>query len=128
MAEATIRTRKFISNPLLGRKQCVVDVIHPGKANVSKNDIREKLASFYGTTADVIFTFGYATAFGGGRSTGFACIYDNMDAAKKFEPKYRLQRAGLYERPNGSRKQKKEKRRRLKKLRGYKKAKAAGKK
>lgn len=70
----------------------IVDVIHPGKANVSKNDIKEKLASFYGTTADVIFTFGYATAFGGGRSTGFACIYDNMDAAKKFEPKYRLER------------------------------------
>merc|ERR1719506_1671638 len=128
MAEATIRTRKFISNPLLGRKQCIVDVIHPGKANVSKNDIKDKLASFYGVTSDVVFTFGYATAFGGGRSTGFACIYDSMDAAKKFEPKYRLQRAGLYERPNGSRKQKKEKRNRLKKLRGTRKAKAKAKK
>jgi hypothetical protein len=34
----------------------------------------------------------YATKFGGGRSTGFACIYDTLEAAKKFEPKYRLQR------------------------------------
>jgi small subunit ribosomal protein S24e len=28
--------------------------------------------------------------FGGGKSTGFGVIYDNVDAAKKFEPKYRL--------------------------------------
>merc|ERR1719178_143848 len=119
---ATIRTRKFITNPLLGRKQMVVDVIHPGRANVSKAEVREKLAELYKTSADVIFTFGYATAFGGGRSTGFACIYDSLDVAKKFEPKYRLQRAGLYEKPSGSRKQKKEKKRRLKKLRGTKKA------
>lgn len=28
--------------------------------------------------------------FGGGKSTGFGLIYDTLDAAKKFEPKYRL--------------------------------------
>ena len=28
--------------------------------------------------------------FGGGKSTGFGVIYDNVDAAKKCEPKYRL--------------------------------------
>lgn len=28
--------------------------------------------------------------FGGGKSTGFGLVYDNLDAAKKFEPKYRL--------------------------------------
>jgi small subunit ribosomal protein S24e len=28
--------------------------------------------------------------FGGGKSTGFGLIYDNLDVAKKFEPKYRL--------------------------------------
>jgi small subunit ribosomal protein S24e len=123
MAEAyTIRTRKFISNPLLGRKQMVVDVLHPGKPNVSKADIREKLAGMYNTSSDVIFAFGYATAFGGGKSTGFALIYDSVDVAKKFEPKYRLQRAGLYERPKGSSKQRKEKKNRLLKLRGTAKA------
>ena len=30
--------------------------------------------------------------FGGGKSTGFGLIYDNLDSAKKFEPKYRLVR------------------------------------
>lgn len=32
----TLRTRKFLSNPLLQRRQFIVDVLHPGRANVSK--------------------------------------------------------------------------------------------
>ena len=102
----------------------VVDVLHPGKATVSKADVsfcgthprrelattiflcllnlnlikyctnsypqvREKLAKMYSCTADRCFTFGFKTQFGGGKSTGFALIYDTMDFAKKFEPKYR---------------------------------------
>ena len=43
----------------------------------------------YSCTADRCFTFGFKTQFGGGKSTGFALIYDTMDFAKKFEPKYR---------------------------------------
>ena len=41
-------------------------------------------------------TFGFRTQFGGGRSTGFALIYDDEASQKKFEPKYRLVRVGLY--------------------------------
>ena len=32
----TLRTRKFMTNRLLARKQFVLEVIHPGRANVSK--------------------------------------------------------------------------------------------
>merc|ERR1711874_613841 len=124
---ATIRTRKFLTNRLLQRKQFVVDIIHPGLANVSKADVREKLGKAYKADPGNIFVFGFRTAFGGGRSTGFGLIYDSLDAAKKFEPKYRLQRAGLYEKPKGSRKQKKVKKHRLAKFRGTKRAKMAGK-
>eukprot|EP00178_Gracilaria_changii_P009586 TRINITY_DN2793_c0_g1_i2.p2 TRINITY_DN2793_c0_g1~~TRINITY_DN2793_c0_g1_i2.p2 ORF type:complete len:132 (+),score=34.33 TRINITY_DN2793_c0_g1_i2:3-398(+) len=122
---ATIRTRKFLTNRLLARKQFVVEVLHPGLANVSKKDMREKLAKMYKTTADCVFVFGFRTAFGGGKSTGFGLIYDTLEAAKKFEPKYRLQRHGLYEKPSGSRKQRKERKNRMKKVRGTKKTKAA---
>merc|ERR1711951_316288 len=48
----------------------------------------------YKTTADVIFAFGFHTLFGGNKTIGFALIYDNMDSAKKYEPKYRLARHG----------------------------------
>ena len=42
--------------------------------------------------SDVCFVFGMRTQFGGGKTTGFGLIYDSLDFAKKFEPKYRLQR------------------------------------
>ena len=47
------------------------------------------------TELDRIFLFGFRTAFGGGRSTGFALIYDSLDAAKKYEPKFRLARVRI---------------------------------
>lgn len=39
--------------------------------------------------------------FGGGKSTGFGLIYDSLDAAKKFEPRYRLVRVSLHEDSSG---------------------------
>merc|ERR1711894_709190 len=74
----------------LNRKQMVVDVLHPGKATVSKQEIRDNLSKMYKTTSDLVVAFGFKTAFGGGKSTGFALIYETMDYAKKFEPKFRL--------------------------------------
>merc|ERR1711973_510794 len=79
---ATIRTRKFMTNRLLQRRQMIVDVLHPGKATVSKHDIREKLARMYKSTADCIVCFGFKTLFGGGKTTGFALIYDTLDYLK----------------------------------------------
>uniref|UniRef100_A0A8C1IHH2 40S ribosomal protein S24 n=1 Tax=Cyprinus carpio TaxID=7962 RepID=A0A8C1IHH2_CYPCA len=79
-------------------------------------------ASRYKTTPDVVFVFGFKTQFGGGKTTGFGMIYDSLDYAKKNEPKYRLQRHGLYEKKKTSRKQRKERKNRMKKVRGTKKA------
>merc|ERR1712168_238868 len=125
-----VRTRKFMTNRLLQRKQMVVDVLHPGKATVSKKDIREQLAKMYSTTPDVCMAYGFKTQFGGGKTSGFALIYDSLDYAKKFEPHYRLVRHGLAEaKTKPSRKQRKERKNRQKKFRGTAKAKVgAGKK
>lgn len=123
MATATIRTRKFMTNRLLCRKQMVIDVLHPTLSSVSKKEIREKLAAMHKVTPDVCFVFGFRTNFGGGKSTGFGLIYDSLDFAKKFEPKHRLARHGLYERTRQTRKQRKERKNRMKKVRGTKKAK-----
>eukprot|EP00297_Palpitomonas_bilix_P025331 CAMPEP_0113902742 /NCGR_PEP_ID=MMETSP0780_2-20120614/22032_1 /TAXON_ID=652834 /ORGANISM="Palpitomonas bilix" /LENGTH=55 /DNA_ID=CAMNT_0000895607 /DNA_START=126 /DNA_END=290 /DNA_ORIENTATION=+ /assembly_acc=CAM_ASM_000599 len=43
----TVRTRKFLTNRLLQRKQMVVDILHPGRANVSRQELREKIANMY---------------------------------------------------------------------------------
>ncbi|KXS17604.1 hypothetical protein M427DRAFT_54533 [Gonapodya prolifera JEL478] len=126
MAEAaTIRTRHFLTNKLLNRKQFIIDVIHPGRPNVSKDEIREKLGEMYKSNKENIVVFHFRTAFGGGKSTGFGLIYDTLDDLKKFEPKYRQQRLGLIKIERTSRKQKKERKNRAKKFRGAKKAKAA---
>jgi len=95
-APVTIRIRKAKSNPLLGRKQFVVEAIHPGQANVSKAKVSEKLASMFKVKdTKCIVTFGFHTAFGGGKSSGMGLIYENVDKMKRFEPRYRLKRAGV---------------------------------
>lgn len=54
-------------------------------------ELKDKLAKIYEVKeSNCIFVFKFRTHFGGGKSTGFGLIYDNLDAAKKFEPKYRL--------------------------------------
>ena len=65
-----------------------------------------------------VFVFGFRTVFGGGRSSGFALIYDSEEEAKKYEPKFRLARNGLAKKREGSRKQIKEKKNRQKKVWG----------
>jgi small subunit ribosomal protein S24e len=44
------------------------------------------------TEVNRVILFGFRTDFGGGKSTGFAVIYDTIEDAKKYEPKYRLAR------------------------------------
>ncbi|KAF8832366.1 hypothetical protein HHX47_DHR1001722 [Lentinula edodes] len=125
-APVTLRTRKFITNRLLARRQFVLDVLHPSRPNVSKEELSEKLAAMYKTDKKRVVTFGFRTAFGGGRSTGFALIYDDEDSQKKFEPKYRLVRSGLATKVDKpSRKLRKERKNRAKKFRGTQKIKGS---
>jgi small subunit ribosomal protein S24e len=113
---ATVRTRRFMKNPLLKRRQMVVDVIHHGRPNVPKTELATRLGQLYKKDVANIVLFGFKTAFGGGKSTGFALIYDDASALKEFEPKYRLIRSGVAKAVTGSRKQRKERKNRRKKL------------
>ena len=60
----------------------ILDVIHPDLANVSKDKLKDIISKKYKVDArsylfiiDIVL-FGFKTAFGGGRSTGFCLIYD----------------------------------------------------
>ena len=56
-----------------------------------KAELKEKLARIYDVKdPNSIFVFKFRTHFGGGKSTGFGLIYDSVENAKKYEPKYRL--------------------------------------
>ena len=71
-------------------------MIHPEMSNIGKDQIRAKLATMLKAKEDSITVYGLKTKFGGGRSTGFALIYDNFDAKKKFDGKTMLRRVSTY--------------------------------
>jgi len=79
----------------MARRQFVVDVLHPSRPNVPRSELSEKLAALYKADKNRVVTFGFRTHFGGGKSTGFALIYDDEAAQKKFEPRYRLVRVRI---------------------------------
>ncbi|KAE8767564.1 40S ribosomal protein S24-2 [Hordeum vulgare] len=64
MTAVTLRTRKFMTNRLLARKQFVLEVIHPGRANLSKAELTEKLSKVYKVKdPNCIFAFKFRTHF-----------------------------------------------------------------
>lgn len=65
-------------------------------SSVLKAELKEKLSRMYEVKdPNAIFVFKFRTHFGGGKSTGFGLIYDSVENAKKYEPKYRLIRVNL---------------------------------
>eukprot|EP01063_Lacrimia_lanifica_P014836 TRINITY_DN213_c0_g1_i1.p1 TRINITY_DN213_c0_g1~~TRINITY_DN213_c0_g1_i1.p1 ORF type:complete len:135 (+),score=75.16 TRINITY_DN213_c0_g1_i1:49-453(+) len=117
--KVNIRTRKFMYNALLGRKQFVVDMTHSGSGTVPKAEIRTKVAQMYKVQDEnCVSVFGFRNAFGGGRITGFGLIYDTVAQAKKIEPAHRLLRFGLTTKKETNRKQLKERKNKAKKYRG----------
>ena len=69
-----------------------IEVIHPELGGVSKAQLKEKLAKQLKVKEDCITIYGLRAKFGGGRSTGFALIYDNHDLLKKYDSKKQLRK------------------------------------
>ncbi|KAI7996101.1 40S ribosomal protein S24-2 [Camellia lanceoleosa] len=60
-------------------------------------ELKEKLSRMYEVKdPNAIFVFKFQTHFGEGKSTGFGLIYDSVENAKKYKPKYRLIRIHLF--------------------------------
>ncbi|KAL5766745.1 hypothetical protein ACOSP7_017362 [Xanthoceras sorbifolium] len=65
-----------------------IDLDHPSDL---KDELKEKLGRMYDVKdQNAIFVFKFITHFGRGKSIGFGLIYDSVENAKKYEPKYRL--------------------------------------
>lgn len=94
----TVRARKLMRNPLLNRRQMIVEAIHPGRAGVAKTELREKLSKLMKVKDEKqTVVFGLKTEYGGMKTVGFANIYDTVEDAKKFEHKHRLVRMEVIE-------------------------------
>merc|ERR1711998_317456 len=127
----TIRPKKFITNRLLARRQMVLDINHPNLPTPDKATLKGMLADYlsskkgFKASADAAVIFGMKTQFGGSKSSCFALMYDNLEAAKKHEPKHRLIQSGHLDAPSTKtgRKTRKEKKNKEKKFRGTRKEK-----
>merc|ERR1711981_256265 len=114
-----VRTRQYMSNPLLNRKQMIVDISHGEAATPSRKSLQAALAKMYKSTADCVIIYGLQTKFGGGNTTGFAHIYDSLDFLKKNEIRFRQVRHGHCARiEKKARQQRKQLKNRKSKLRG----------
>lgn len=117
--EVTVRTRNFLRNPLLSRSQFVIEVLHPNRASVPRDELRDHLAQAFKADKNAVSVFGFKTMFGGGKSTGFGLVYDSPASLKKFEPRYRLVRYGLVQKVDKvSKQQRAQKKNRGKKIFG----------
>lgn len=113
-----------MTNPLMSRKQFIVEIVHPGISTPSRKEIMDKLAMMYKVKdARCISVFGFKPQFGGGRTSGFGLIYESVESTKKFEPKHRLKRAGLSNAKPSNRREKKDMKLKAKKTRGKEKGK-----
>lgn len=119
----TIKTRRLRVNKLLARRELLLDVYHEGKPNISQKDLRELVANKYHWEPKNIVLYGFRTAFGGNRSTGFVLAYDNQQYLVKYEPIFRLRKGGVIPKRNPKRKAEKELKRKIKKSRGAEKRK-----
>ena len=102
--------------------QCI-EVAHPNSRNPSRKAIREQLAKVYKKDENCVAVYGLKCEFGGAKTTGFACIYDDFDSRKKSDQHHQMVRDGVAEKKPKTRKAKKELKTRIKKTRGTAKAK-----
>ena len=73
----------------------VVELIHPEMSGVKKADIKAQIGKKFKVSEDRVSVFGVKPKYGGGRSSGFVSIYDDMDARKKFDSKTQLFRVSI---------------------------------
>ena len=123
-ADFTVRTQHFKVNKLLNRKQFAMELTHPGWCGtISQKVIKKKIASLYKVADEAqISVFGLKSKFGGGKTTGFGLIYDDLASFKRNEPAYRQLRNGFGKKKGIARRMLKDRRNRAKKVRGVKKA------
>ena len=71
-------------------------MIHPELPGVKKADIKANIAKKFKASEDRIAVFGVKAKFGGGRSSGFVTVYDDVDARKKYDTKTNLVRVSRF--------------------------------
>jgi len=62
-------------------------MLHPEQAGVKKATIKAEMSKKFKASEDRIAVFGLKAKFGGGRSSCFVHVFDDLDARKKYDTK-----------------------------------------
>jgi small subunit ribosomal protein S24e len=84
-------------NALLDRTEIKFKAMHQKEGTVSRDAIREKIASLAHSTKERVILDNMKSEFGLGQTKGYAKVYKSVDAAKKHERKHILVRNKLIE-------------------------------
>lgn len=84
-------------NPLIGRRELELVVLHVGKPTPSRLELRYKLSKALGVPVEKLFIRSIRSEYGVGRSRVEVHVYDSVERALEFEPKYIIERNKLPE-------------------------------
>lgn len=79
-------------NPLIGRYEVVLKLVHLGEGTPSRGELKKELAKLYSKPVDLVYIRRIQTGYGISETTVEAHIYDSEDRAKKFEPAHIIRR------------------------------------
>jgi len=82
-------------NPLLKRTEIRFEALHQKEATPSREDIRENIAKSLKAPKEKVILDSMQSEFGRGKTTGYAKVYETIEAAKKYERKHILVRNQL---------------------------------
>ena len=64
-------------------------------AGLKRSEVKAAVAKKFKASEDRIAVFGVKAKFGGGRSSGFVTVYDDVDARVKYDNKTNLKRVSV---------------------------------
>lgn len=72
-------------------------MLHPEQSGVKKATIKAEMSKKFKASEDRIAVFGIRNKFGGGRSSCFVHVFDDLDSRKKYDTKANLARDKVVE-------------------------------
>ena len=66
--------------------------MHPEAPGLKRSEVKASVAKKFKASEDRISVFGLKPRFGGGRSSAFVFVYDDLDARVKYDTKTNLNR------------------------------------
>ncbi len=75
-------------NPLLRRKELIVEIWHVGLPTPNRLEVRQKIAEMLGVNVDCVYVRHVYTEFGWGKSKVEVHVYEDPEFGKLIEPLY----------------------------------------